>query len=474
MKKCILLLTFILGATLYADAQQYKITFKLDGVADSVLYIGRHFRDRFIIDDSAHVGKDGSFVFKGKRTWPRGIYALVHQDREKAIGDFTIDDSRKFSIAADSKLTPSTVKVKDSEANRQMFAYLATVAAAKKEMDDIRKRKKEDATKTQAEADEKALIERMEAFEKTARHPKKPVLFLELVNFFDDADVPDSVEDKSYWFRTHYWDRMFGQKLPLPMKELIYTPNFFSKMNYFFFGLLYHSDSDTICKEIDRLVARIGDDTMLLRYVFDHIEPRYYRSTRNIGWDAVWCHLQEEYYQKGHCPWVSEGNLYNMRHNFNRIRKSLIGVHGQELWMADTNQSTDPKDWISSHRFPTKYVVLWFWDPDCHHCQEQSAELKVLYDSLLTAPYRPFEVYAIGYESDVAKWKKYVREHHFNWVNVGGPNVNVDYQEAYNIHGAPTMIILNERRDIIMNKVIPVKSLMKFLEDYEKKVKREK
>ena len=75
----------------------------------------------------------------------------------------------------------------------------------------------------------------------------------------------------------------------------------------------------------------------------------------------------------------------------------------------------------------------------------------------------------MGYESDVDKWKKYVKEHDFRWVNVGGPNVNVDYQEAYNVHGAPTMIILDQNRDIIMNKVLSIKNLMKFLEDHEKK-----
>ena len=52
---------------------------------------------------------------------------------------------------------------------------------------------------------------------------------------------------------------------------------------------------------------------------------------------------------------------------------------------------------------------------------------------------------------------------------MGGPNVNVDYQEAYNVHGAPTMIILDQNRDIIMNKVLSIKNLMKFLEDHEKK-----
>lgn len=469
--KRLIVLALTVAAGLSAGAQQYKMEFRLEGVTDSVLYIARHFRDQLQVVDSARAGKAGSYVFKGKKNWNRGIYALVHQDREKSIGDFAIDDSRQFTISADAKLTPSSVKVTGSAANSQMFSYMAKIDDAKQRMADIGKRKKEEATKEQAEKDEQALFNEMKTYEEKARHPQKAQLFFDLVNFFDDSEVPDSVEDKAYYFRAHYWDKVFNSPLPMPMDELMYTPNMFNKVNRFFYGILYHADSDTICKEIDRLAARIGGNTELLRYVFDHIEPRYFRSTRNIGWDAVWCHLAGEYYLKGRCPWVSEGTLYNMKYNYNRIRQSLIGAHGQELWMADTNQSDNPNDWISSHRFPQKYVILWFWDPDCHHCQEQSAQLKVLYDSLLTAPYRPFEVYAVGYESDVPKWKRYVKEHDFRWVNVGGPNVNIDYQEAYNVHGAPTMIILDEKRNIIMNKVLPIKSLLRFLEEHEKRGK---
>ena len=32
------------------------------------------------------------------------------------------------------------------------------------------------------------------------------------------------------------------------------------------------------------------------------------------------------------------------------------------------------------------------------------------------------------------------------------------------------MIILNEKRDIIMNKLLPIKSILQFLDEYEKKV----
>ncbi len=478
----------LLGLAIGAGAQRYSFTFRLDGCSDTMLYIGRYYRDAATPVDSARL-KGGAYLFSGKRQWERGMYALVRQDRKTVVNDFCIDGSMKFAISGDAKLAPSTVTVKGCKANAQMFDYIAVENAAKKEIDDIRKRLKDPATKAQAEADEQALIARMEAYEATALHPKNPNIFFDLQAACDAGEVPDTVKDKATWYRRHYWDKLFSNdELGMMNDEqagahryspfithrssLIHSPQLFSKMNYFFYGLMYYADSDTINMEIDRLVERFGGDTAMMRYVLQFIEPKYYRSTKNVGWDAVWCHIAKEYILKGRCPWMRESEVYLARKNYERISQSIIGAHGQELWMADTNQSSDQRDWISSHRFPTRYVILWFWDPDCHHCQEQSEELKKIYDSLLTAPDRKFEVYAVGYESDVEKWKRYVREHDFKWVNVGGTNVNIDYQEAYNVHGAPTMIILNERRDIIMNKVLPAKNLLQFLENYEKRNKK--
>ena len=464
----ILLLTLAFGAS----GQTYTFTFKLDGMEDNKLYIGRHYRDALTLVDSAQRGSDGSYTFRGNRKWDRGIYALVRQDRTKQVGDFAVDGSRKFTISADAKLTPSTVKVKGCLSNQQMFSYLAAWQAARHEMETIRSRMSDPAAKAQAEADEAELTARMDRYDLETRHPKKPMVFFDLINACANADVPEEVEDKPYYYRVHYWDKLFDATAGAPRaasKELLYSPQLFNKLNYFFFGLLYHADSDTIARELDRLMGHIGPDTAMARYVLDFIAPKYFRSTKNIGWDAVWCHIASEYYLKGRCPWATEGTLHNMRYNYNRIKQSLIGAPGQELLMMDTTQIDSPGHWYSSHRFPTRYVILWFWDPDCHHCQEQSAELKALYDSLQTAPDRRFEVYAVGYESDVEKWKRYVREHDFRWINVGGSNVNIDYQEAYNVHGAPTMIILNERREIIMNKVLPIKSIIPFLNEYEKR-----
>ena len=465
------LLSFTLLLTLMttASAQKYRMVFDLPKGSDqdSILYIAQHYRDQLIILDSTAADKDNSYVFAGSHRWNTGTYALVSGDRKKSLMDFTIDGSSRFTIRVNSHfgVTDPQHDIVGSAANQVMYTYINRVTEAKRRVKDIEQRKRSPmpTTREAAEKEMTQLTEEMTAFEREFFKQNGKYRFVQLLDMFNGPEVPDEVADKTTYYITHYWD-----DVDLKDHSLVYTPDLFNKMSLYFFNVLYHADKDTICKYADMILQRIENDTLMLRYFMDYIMPRYYRSTKNIGWDATWCYLVRKYYLTGKCSWASQSEISNKRQSVEFLEKSLIGAKGAELWMADTNQSSDPKDWISSHRFPQKYVILWFWDPDCHHCQEQTAELKRLYDSLTVAGNKIFEVYAIGYEADVAKWKKYVREHQLPFVNVGGSNVNIDYQEAYNVHGAPTMIILNEERRIIMNKVIPAKNILAFLERYEK------
>lgn len=466
-KIALLVCLLALGVSSPSQAQKYEMTFMLPTFKDSVLYIGQHFRDGLITLDSVRADEKGNFVFKGKKQWDRGIYALYFSHDKRARLDFTIDGSQRFVMKPDIKfhiLDPGR-NIIGSPANIAMFTYINRIDDAKERVKDIEERKAsgDPVAKAEAEKDMEQLAKEMDEFEASFIKSNLQYRFFEITDMFNGPDVPDNVDDKSLYYRTHYWD-----DVDFSDHSLIYTPDLFNKMNYYFYGILYHADFDTICRYADMVLQKVENDSAMLRYFLDFIMPKYYRSTKQIGWDATWCYLVRKYYLAGKCPWATEADIINKRQTAEFLEKSLIGARGAELWMADTNQSPDTKDWISSHRFPQKYVILWFWDPDCQHCKKQTAELKDLYDSLTVAGTRPFEVYAVGYESDVEKWKKYVREHELPFVNVGGPNVNIDYQEAYNVHGAPTMIILNEERRIIMNKVLTTAGIMDFLDRYEK------
>ncbi|MBQ6956504.1 MAG: thioredoxin fold domain-containing protein [Bacteroidales bacterium] len=466
-----LLFTLATLIPILTSAQNYKIEFSSPSIITQQYYLGQHFRDTFILYDSVF-GKDMKVVFAGSNKLETGVYTLLDKEKKK-IFDFMVDDSRKFSIAFDDKHSNAGMKVTGSKANTLMFQYMAKLDWANEQGKAINERKKDPALKAAADKEMEQLAKTMKDYEEQYIKDNKQYRFTKLVSMSRRIDVPDAIPAGSkdtnlqHWqaiyYRTHFWDLV-----DLTDHSLIYTPQLFDKMNYYFFGLLYYQDSDTITRYAHMVLDRIVDDSTMLNYFLEFITPRYERSTKNIGWDQVFVNLVRDYYLAGHCPWATKGNLTNKRQTVEYLSHSLIGAMGIELLMADTNQSPDPKDWISSHAFPQKYVMLWFWDPDCSHCKRQTAELKTLYDSLSASGNKVFEVYAVGYESDTRKWIDYVEKHQLPFVNVGGPNVNVDYQEAYNVHGAPTMILLNADRQIIMNKTLPTKSVLPFIEQYEK------
>ena len=467
MKKIVvtMLLAALCGGAVVA--QNYKITLRPQVAKDSLYYMGQHFRDKYVLRDSTRLRPDGTIVFAGKSKLPTGVYTLL-DSKQKRLFDFIVDDSRQFEIAFDTNCRNANMKVSKSKANTLMYEYMATLEqtrADSRRLND-RMRSKDTAEVSLAKAEMEALGDRMEKYQKNYMKANANYKFTKLLQLSDNGDVPDEVpQDQKYiYYRTHYWD---GADLSDP--NLIYTPHLFDKMNYYFFGILYNQPCDTIIRYADMILHRVENDSTMLRYFIEFIAPRYEKGTKHIGWDQVFVHLVQEYYLKGKCTWATPAEVYNKKQTIEYLSASLIGAFGQELRMADTAQSPNPDDWVSSHNFPEKYVILWIWDPDCHHCQKQTAELKALYDSLqATGKPMPFEVYAVGYESDVKKWKNYVIKHELPFVNVGGMNVNIDYQAAYNVHGAPTMILLNADREIIMNKTLPTANILPFIEQYEK------
>ncbi|MBP5547881.1 MAG: DUF5106 domain-containing protein [Bacteroidales bacterium] len=468
-------ISFVMLACMMATTQtakaQYRITFNSTSITDGTYYIGQHFRDKYIISDSTKANQN-SITFNGKKKLERGVYVLLDSKKTKMF-DFMVDDSQQFGITFDEKKSNAGMKIKGSKANELMFKYMAKQDWGREQAKVINEKMKDASKKDEAKKEMDALSDEMKGYEKDYIQANKQYKFTQLIEMFSTIDVPQAIPAGSSdtnlrdwqvkYYRRHYWDNV-----NLKDHSLIYTPQLFDKMNIYFFNVLFYQDADTTTKYAEKLLDKVVNDSVMLRYFIEFALPKYERDTKHIGWDQVFVNLVKDYYLAGKCPWATKADLYNKQQTVDFLSQSLIGAMGQELIMADTNQSDNPADWISSHALPQKYVMLWFWDPDCNHCKKQTAELITLYDSLTAANNKVFEVYAVGYESDVKKWIKYVRDHKLPFINVGGPNVNIDYQEAYNVHGAPTMILLNADRQIIMNKTLATKNVLPFIEQYEK------
>ena len=401
-----------------------------------------------------------------------GFYTLVAQKRIQ-YASFIIDKLPfEMVMNLDTTGNPEYITVRNSPENEILIEFQKRTAKAQREISEVNKAKKFAETH-----DEKDSIEiytkKIEAIDKEMKdyinqlienHPD--YLFIKMQKAFTQFDVPEfkdadgnmDNEARAAYYRTHYWDNF-----DLGDGRMVFMPVMQSKVKEYFERVLQYQEVDTINKYVDMVLDKCTD-TLTYQYMINYLS-HHYESSKNLGHDGVFIHIAKNNQLKGKCFWMDEELIEKYRKRVERLEPLLIGQHGKELIIPDTNDN-----WHSSHALPKNYVILWFFDPDCPECRRETKKLRKLYDSLETAGSRNFDVFAIANDCTPERWKRYVKEEGHPWLVVGGNKGNIDYLDAYNTYetGNPSMFILNKKRDIICNKRIPIEMIPSFIEQYEK------
>lgn len=63
------------------------------------------------------------------------------------------------------------------------------------------------------------------------------------------------------------------------------------------------------------------------------------------------------------------------------------------------------------------------------------------------------EIIAICKDFEVEDWKKYIREHKFDWINLNGKTATADYNDLWDIVSTPTVYILDQEKRIVTKRI---------------------
>lgn len=465
-------------------ATKNHIVFNIPNSKDSAVYIVIYYRDKFLIQDTARVtmtAKGPQFVFDGKKEYKEGLYKLVNQ-RHYPYMDFLIDKNWNFSATCDTTGLPEGVAFTNSPENDLMLQFQLKTSKGRQTMADYKKQLDEaikngnlsDSTKY---ADlMKDFNDEMEAYIKNLIAENPNSLFAKIQKVYQQIDIPDAPvlangrTDSTFqarYFLTHYWDNV-----DLGDSRLIYTPLLEPKLKEYFNRYLQYYEPDTINRYVDMFLAKAEADTLMYHFMVDWLSYNY-ETSKILGHDGVFVNIVKKNHLQGKCTWIDEDLLRKYEKRARHLEPILIGKVAPELIIPDTSLTDDGSLWHSSYRLPKRYVVLWFYDPNCPTCKKESKNLRTVYDSLQLIGKRNFDVYAVANNgADVEQWKKYVKEHNYPWINVGGNKGNIDYLEYFNIYesGNPSMFIVdNLTHQIILNRRIEMSSIPGFLEQYEKR-----
>jgi len=471
MIKKIFFILIISSFYFMAQAQNedsYEIEIKLKGNQDTVLYLANYYGDKTYLTDTAYNDKGkGVFVFSKQEKLEGGLYIIVSQEK-KSLFEFIVADSRKMKFETSNEDYVKNMKVHHSQENEVFYQYLLYSGQMYDQVKPINadlKRLGPGADSSKILNDELEAINLQMVDYKESIMKKYPDSFL--TSFFGllkDSQIPDTLltlpdgtKDSAYpyrFYKEHFWDYV-----NLADDRLIRTPVFYRKLDTYFDKVII-KDADTIINEIDAILSQMDEAGELYKFSLWHLTIKFDES-QIMGHDAILVYLSDQYFSKGKAAWLNEQVVQNIIDEADKRRSTLIGNQAPNLIMQDTNFKP-----VSLYDIEKEFTVMFFWDPQCGHCKEETPKIVDFYNT--KAKELDVEIYAVCTDTNMVKMKDYILERGMNFINVNGPRAyTADYHDLYNIFSTPVIIVLDKNKKIIAKRLL-TEQLAGFIENYKK------
>jgi thiol-disulfide isomerase/thioredoxin len=449
----------------------YKIGITVPDIKDSSIYLAYHFGNKQYIKDTITLDTRGHGIFTGKEALPQGIYLVVLPG--KKYFEILLSENQKFNISCRYNDYFNTLKFSDSPENTGFLDYQKNWSVMQATASNLNKR----AQNNRANSDSLRIIkEKQNIQEKEMKSYLKSVvsqndnnLLSVLVKSLIPIDVPEFTvpamthnPDSVKWVMNYNYNKdHFFDNIDFKDERLLRTPILQARLDAFFTGVVIQSP-DSINRQIDKLLLKCQGDYKMFQflsvYLFNH-----FRESEIMGHDAVMVKIADEIYLSGKADWVSKQFIDDLRKQIELLRHNLIGMKAENLVM-DSYKGI----FVSLYDIEKEFTIVYFWEPNCGHCQEATPKLKNYYDK---AKNEGVEVFSVCTTTDKAAWSKYIEEHGLNWINGWDPDRITHYDYFYNVESTPTIYILDRNKKIIAKR-LSVDDIPSFIDNYRKYFRR--
>lgn len=458
MNKNIYLSLIILFATIGSSfADGYKIKIKVNGVSDTIVYLGNYYADKKYASDTILLDKNGVGIFEGDTALKGGIYMVLFPSRGMNYFELLVDDNQNFSLETDTANFIKNMKVKNSKQNTAFYEfhnYMADVSSKnmplQKEMQALKdKPKKAEKIRDELIASEKVV----KTHWANLATEWKGTLFGAIIKAMIDPEMPEMVSPENIankdsalqmmryiYHKDHYFDN-----IDLADDRLIRTPFFAPKINSFMTKVVVQHP-DSIIKEGIRLIeaSRGSEDNFgyLVRYMFG-----YKDKSKLMGMDKVFVEISDKYYLSGDpdVDWPDSAFVAKIRERVMKEKPNLIGNIAPDLQKLETYE----KQFVSLHELPNKYVAIIFWETNCGHCKKTVPKL---YNAIQQMKKDGIDIQGLAIYTQLEReaWEKFIEDKElFDWINAYDKYYFTNFRNNYDIYSTPTIYLVDKNKKII-------------------------
>ncbi len=449
------------------DTGGYLLKFKIKNMkAGASCLLANYYGGNQYKQDSAVTNDKGELVFKGTEKYPQGVYLIILPS--KKYFDFIMDAGQNFSMETDTTDFVKDMVVKNSAENKFFYDYQNFMSSKQKQVEPLQSAYKrvKDSNKDSL----KMVQDKLTAIDKEVKDYKinfiknNPKTFVsQLFLAMEEPEIPQAPMlangKKDTTFAYHYYKTHFFDHVDFSDERLLRTPIFHKKINDYM-DKLTPQTPDSIDISVDYIIEKSRANPEMFKYIVSALTFKY-EDSKIMGMYGVFVHLVEKYYATKQVNWVDSAQMYKIVDKGTWLKYTIIGAQAPQLTMNDT--SGNP---VSLYDIKSKYTVVVFWEQACGHCKKEIPELMELYKTKLKA--KGVQVYAIESEEKLPEWKKFVKEHDLNWINVWEKD---DYKRAlakklYFVETTPTLVLLDENKIVRARKIDPsqIEGIIDYLE----------
>ena len=432
-------------------AKSTQLTLHLTGYNNGTAKLLGVYSDQNYLADSAAIAGDGTAVFNKPAGYTEGYYYLLLPDKQNF--QLLIANGENPVFTADKNNLLNSIAVQNSEENTLFYNEQKYQTALEIKFNALLDQYKANpALAADIKKQQQVLLDERDArivelkktkpgafytkFRLAGQNPK-----VRIVNTSSGAmdTIATMVNYKNDWWN----DFDFSDS------RLINTPVFNNKLKKYLFELTLQSN-DSLISSADYVVERSKANPDVFKYCLSWITYQY-RPTQTTYMDgeAVYAHLIQKYYYADKVNWETPADMKGLQETAAKIQPSLLGKIGQDVRARDKKNV-----YKSLYDLKSKFTIVFIYNPDCEHCQEQTPQLRKIYDE-----WKPkgLEVFSIAANAnDHKKWTDFEDKYGINWTDVWDPQLESRYHEKYYIDITPEIYILDA------NHVIVAKNLKAF------------
>lgn len=260
---------------------------------------------------------------------------------------------------------------------------------------------------------------------------------------FEMVSVPSVItkpEERAAYLVTHYWD-----KFDFTDTALVHLPEITEQAASNYIDMMKYVPSATAASSIKNMMNKAAVDSTMFAYFAGLYEKYLYDPNSPMRDESLYIPVLEAILE---APVFDEVHKVRPAHLLEVALKNRIGEPATDFTytLADGKKGT-------LYRVKADYLLLFFYNPDCHACKE-------ITDQLAASPVvnawikdNKLKILAVYPDEDLDAWKNHISYMPASWINSYDSTVSLKNDEIYDLKAIPTLYLLDKDKKVILKDV---------------------